>query len=189
MKRRLSLKGKGLQLLSQREHSRHELRRKLLAYARKEVLQALDARSSSGGAFADEPAGAATGTATGSASDDVNTAVPTPEEEVDAVLDWLQAQRYLSNERFVESRVHARASRFGNLRIRQELAQHGVELSVDEARALKDSEVSRARSTWQRKFGHPPVDAAERGRQMRFLAGRGFTPEVIRRVVQGSDDD
>jgi len=154
MKPRLSLKGRGLQILSQREHSRSELRRKLLVHAQK-----------------DEPeAGAAI-------------------EQVEAVLDWLQANRYLCEERFVESRVHARASRYGNLRIRQELAQHGVALTAEATQQLKDSELARAREVWSRKFGQPAADAAERARQMRFLAGRGFSSEVIRRAVQGAGDD
>ena len=110
-------------------------------------------------------------------------------EQVEAVLDWLQAHRYLCEERFVESRVHARASRFGNLRIRRELAQHGVALSADAAQQLKDSELARAREVWSRKFGQVAADATERARQMRFLAGRGFSGEAIRRVVQGSEDE
>ena len=35
----------------------------------------------------------------------------------------------------------------------------------------------------------PAADAAGRLRQMRFLAGRGFAPEVIRKVVGGRDDE
>lgn len=154
MRPRLSLKGRGLQILAQREHSRSELRRKLLAHAQKDEAEA----------------GAAI-------------------EQVEAVLDWLQANRYLCEERFVESRVHARASRYGNLRIRQELAQHGVALTADAAQQLKDSELARAREVWSRKFGQPAADAAQRARQMRFLAGRGFSSEVIRQVARGVEDD
>jgi regulatory protein len=155
MRPRLSLKGRGLQILAQREHSRSELRRKLLVHAQK-----------------DEDPEAADAT-----------------ERVEAVLDWLSANRYLCEERFAESRVHARASRYGNLRIRQELAQHGVALSVEATQQLKDSELARAREVWSRKFGQPAAEAADRARQMRFLAGRGFSSEVIRRVVQGAGDD
>jgi len=162
MKPRLSLKGRGLQILSQREHSRSELRRKLLAHAKAAVLSA------------DPP---------------VELPSPDAAEQVEAVLDWLQAHRYLSEERFVESRVHARAARFGNLRIRLELAQHGVALTADAAQQLKDSETARARAVWLRRFGQVAADAAERARQARFLAGRGFSGEVIRRVVQGLSDD
>ncbi|HET7795615.1 MAG TPA: recombination regulator RecX [Rhizobacter sp.] len=150
MRPRLSLKGRGLQILAQREHSRSEMRRKLLAHAKEE---------------------------------------PDAAEEVEAVLDWLQAQRYLCEERFAESRVHARAARYGNQRIRQELAQHGVALSAEAAQQLKNSELERARVVWSRKFGEPAADAAGRAKQVRFLMSRGFSGEVIRRVVQGSDSD
>ena len=104
---------------------------------------------------------------------------------VDAVLDWLEAHGYLSQERFVESRVHARSARFGNLRIRQELKQHHVALGADAAQALKDSELERACAVRERKFPEWPADAAERARQARFLAGRGFSPEVIGRALRG----
>ena len=63
-----------------------------------------------------------------------------PAAEVDALLDWLAAHRHLSDERFVESRVHARAARYGNLRIRQELAQHGAAIDAATAEQLKSSE-------------------------------------------------
>jgi len=36
---------------------------------------------------------------------------------------------------------------------------------------------------WLKKFGGPASDAHERARQMRFLAARGFSGEVIRRVT------
>ena len=109
--------------------------------------------------------------------------------EVESVLDWMAASRYQSDERFIESRVHARAGRFGQSRIRQELARHGVELDPDTRQSLKDSELARAREVWRKRFGEPAADAAGRAKQMRFLAGRGFAPEVIRRVLGGRDDD
>src|SRR5204863_8546062 len=99
-------------------------------------------------------------------------------------LDWLEAQRYLSQERFVESRVQARSARFGNLRIRQELKQHQVALPPEAAQALKDNELGRARAVRARKFAHWPANGAERARQARFLAGRGFSPEVIGRALR-----
>ena len=153
----LSLKARALQWLAQREHSRVELRRKLLRAARRRDADQPDA--------------------------------PDPGPEIDALLDWLTAHRHLSEARFVESRVHARSQRFGNRRIAQELAQHGVALDAGMAEELKGSEIGRARAVWSRKFGPtPPADAASRARQMRFLAGRGFSVEVIRRVVRGDDD-
>jgi regulatory protein len=54
--------------------------------------------------------------------------------------------------------------------------------------SLKGSEAERARGVWQKKFSAPAADAAERGKQMRFLAARGFGSEAIRRVVSGADE-
>ena len=163
----LSLKARALQWLAQREHSRVELRRKLLRVARQRAAER----------------------AAGQATDDSDAAAD-PAPEVDALLDWLIANRYLSDARFVESRVNARGARYGNLRIRQELGQHGALLDAATAERLKDSELARARAVWARKYGGArAVPAAERARQMRFLAGRGFSADVIRRVIRGGNSE
>ncbi|MDE2300027.1 MAG: RecX family transcriptional regulator [Burkholderiales bacterium] len=183
-----SLKARALQWLAQREHSRTELRRKLMRLAVAELALAE-------GAVIASAAPCARATAPGTARVDGEQAAPQPPEpaaRVDALLDWLEAHQYLSQDRFVESRVHARLARFGNLRICQELKQHHVALPADAARELADTELQRARAVRQRKFAEPPVSAAERARQGRFLAGRGFSPEVIQRVLRepapASDD-
>ncbi|PPE70015.1 recombination regulator RecX [Caldimonas thermodepolymerans] len=111
--------------------------------------------------------------------------------QVEAALDELQAKGLLSEARFVQSLVHRKAARYGAARIRQELNAHGLD---DEAvgaavRQLQATEYERALAVWQKKFGQPADDPAGRAKQMRFLAGRGFSPEVIRRVVRGVDPD
>ncbi|WP_295641470.1 regulatory protein RecX [uncultured Methylibium sp.] len=159
-----TLKAKALACIAQREHSRVELRRKLLAHVDKQRRQADDASDIA--PHHDLP----------------------PEQAVDELLDWLVAKDLLSTPRFVETRIQVRASRFGNLRIRHELAQHGVELDVAAAADLKRSEVARARVVWAKRFGAVAADAAGRAKQMRFLAARGFSTEVVRRVVAGGDD-
>jgi hypothetical protein len=52
--------------------------------------------------------------------------------------------------------------------------------------ALRDSELQRAQAVWARKFGQLPASAAERGRQMRFLAARGFSADTVRAVLRGA---
>lgn len=107
-----------------------------------------------------------------------------PHAEVDAVIAWLRERGYLNEERFVESRVQARAARFGVARIEQELSMHGVELDEEAAQVLRGSEFERAQALWQRRFGDEPArDARSAVRQARFLAGRGFGGDVIRRIV------
>lgn len=181
----LSLKARALQWLAQREHSRAELRRKLLRAARQRALRMAAA---GGDRSQGEAGGSASAAAAAAATDTADR--PDPAPEIDTLLDWLAAHQYLSEARFVESRVHARASRYGQRRIAQELAQHGAALDEHAARQLAASEFDRARAVWQRKFGGAPAaDAAGRARQMRFLAGRGFAADVIRRVVRAEDDD
>jgi regulatory protein len=54
---------------------------------------------------------------------------------------------------------------------------------------LRDTEQQRAADLRRRKFGEDlPVEAADRARQMRFLAGRGFSADTIRRVLRAEDD-
>ena len=137
-----------MRLLSQREHSRAELERKLAKF--------------------EEEAGA-----------------------LAKVLDNLADKDFINEGRVIESVVHRRSAKLGAARIRQELQAKGLEpQAVAEAVAnLRSSEVERAREIWRKKFGSQPRDAAERGKQMRFLASRGFGGDTIHKVVSGAGDD
>lgn len=211
----LSLKGQALALLARREHSRAELRQKLLAHAAKQAQTQAQAAAA---AVSLRHGGPASGSASSfpAPSHDFETAFLRPEgpagspeagaggqahapgeipepvdpgPEVDAVLDWLESQKYLSDQRFVESRVATRSGRYGQARIRQELSRHGLELDADTSRELRSTELARAREVWLRKFGEVAPDAAGRARQARFLAARGFAADVVWRLVGGRDDE
>ena len=103
------------------------------------------------------------------------------------VLDELQAKGFIDHQRVADSVVHRRAAKLGAARVRQELQAKGLdaELVTQTVERLRTTELQRAREVWQRKFEAPPADAAERGRQARFLAARGFGGDVIRRVLSG----
>jgi regulatory protein len=108
-----------------------------------------------------------------------------------AVLDKLQAKDFINEGRVIESVLHRRSAKLGTQRIKQELQAKGLEpeavaQALDQ---LRGSEVERAREVWRKKFGTPPEDAAERGKQMRFLASRGFGGDTIHKVVSGGDED
>jgi regulatory protein len=111
--------------------------------------------------------------------------------EADRLLDELEARKLLSDRRFTEVLARSRGERFGAARVRQELRARGVAdpLAREAAGELARTELQRAREVWRKKFGAPPADAAERARQMRFLAQRGFDADVVRRVVGGRDED
>ncbi|MDD2544761.1 MAG: recombination regulator RecX [Burkholderiaceae bacterium] len=144
----LSLKGRALRLLGQREHSRAELERKLAPHVQEG-------------------------------------------EDLDAVLRELEAKGFIDAARVVDSVLHQNTARWGTGRLRQALRAKGIDPEAVQAALapLQDSELDRARALWLRKFGTPPTEAKERARQMRFLAARGFSGEVVRRVLQGTDGD
>lgn len=112
-------------------------------------------------------------------------------DDIEALLDSLEAARFLSEERFSESLVHRRAARFGNQRILSELQSHGIDSGqlADIKSELAQSETDRAREVWKRKFGRPPADAAERAKQMRFLQQRGFSVSAIRAALASHIDE
>lgn len=108
--------------------------------------------------------------------------------ELAKALDELESKGFINEQRVLESVVHRRSARLGAARVRQELQAKGLNpQAVAEAVAgLQDSEEARAREVWRKKFGAPPGDAVERGKQMRFLLTRGFSAEVVRRVLRGA---
>lgn len=112
-------------------------------------------------------------------------------EQIETLLDQLAARGWLSEARFAEARANVLARKFGSRKIEYDLRRRGVpaevvERTVDEARA---QELENCRAAWQKKFGALPRDAAERGRQMRFLAGRGFSAEAVRQVLKAGETD
>jgi regulatory protein len=191
-----SLQARALGWLAQREQSRTELRRKLLRVALQRPGRAVDPAAAASG-----PAGAADGDAAAyavnaachatdaddAAGADTVDAVDAGDiaAQVDALLDRLQSEGLLSEQRFIESRVRVRAASLGTRRIQLELARHGLKLPAQPLQQMRDSELQRAAQLWRRKFGVAPLDARERARQARFLAGRGFSAEVIAKLLGG----
>lgn len=114
-------------------------------------------------------------------------------QQLEALLDDLTAGSWLSDERYATARVNSRGARLGDARLTQELRAKGVDGDVvNAALAAGEDELPRARRAWQRKFANRPAaadDLAELARQTRFLSGRGFSSETIRRVLRGNQED
>lgn len=141
-----SLKSRALRLLSQREHARVELSRKLAPHA-------------------------------------------TPEDDLPALLDSLEAQGWLSDDRAASSLVRQKAAQWGSARVKQALQAKGLAAEVVST-ALADlagnsgSEESRAAQVWLRKFGSPACDAPGKAKQFRFLLTRGFASHTALAVLK-----
>jgi regulatory protein len=150
----LSLKGRALRYLAQREHSRAELERKLARFA--EDLPEASAQA-----------------------------------QIAAALDELSAKGLMSEARAAAAVLSGQGQRYGTRRLKQTLQAKGLdgELVAHTLQQARSTELERAREVWRRRFGALAADAAGRAKQMRFLAGRGFEGDVIRRVVQAADED
>ena len=161
-----SLQARALRLLAQREHSRLELERK---------LQRFIARPDADPTESTDPVAAASDAPRYSAQD------------LSDALDALQAKGFIQPERVAQSVLHRRAPKLGSQRVLQELRQKGLDedLIRNAAATLRSSEHARAWAVWQRKFGQVATTPQERAKHMRFLASRGFSADVVGKVVRG----
>ncbi len=153
---------RAMRLLSQRDHSRSELRQKLqLAGQRAAYFQQQE-----------------------------NT--PVPDELMEKVLDWCQESGWLNDTRFTERFIQSRARKgYGPQRIRMELQQKGIDRDdINQALAVTEIDwVECAAALANRKFGEPlPQSWAEKSKVQRFLMSKGFMMEEIQAVFRNSDD-
>ena len=111
--------------------------------------------------------------------------------QIEAVLDDFEARGWLSDERFAEALVRRRSERYGIRKIADELERAGVD-SKKSARLLgdlKETEFQRAYDLWTRKYGALALDQKERARQYRFLASKGFSSEIVAKIIGGQIPD
>ncbi len=116
-------------------------------------------------------------------------------DDVGALLDDLEKRGWLSDVRALEQNVRIRSARFGTQRIAHELKQKGFsdELISAALPQLKQGELEAARAVWQRKFATPPpdqqkIDQKEKAKQVRFLQSRGFSLDIIFKVMRIEDE-
>ena len=159
-----SLKARALRLLSLREYSRKGLAAKLVES---------EARWAKLG------------------GDQVDQTPESTAAQITAVLDDFEARGWLSDERFAEALVRRRGERYGARKIADELQRAGVDgvQSAALLQSLRETEFQRAHDLWARKYGLVAQDQRERARQYRFLASKGFSSEVVAKVVGGQKPD
>lgn len=111
--------------------------------------------------------------------------------DLEAVLDEFQRDGSLSESRLAEQMVHAARGRYGVRRVAEKLREKGVgdDTMAQAAKVLRDQDLASARTAWRKRFKSPPATLQERAKQARFLAGRGFSGEVIRQVLASTNLD
>ena len=110
--------------------------------------------------------------------------------QLEALLDELQRRKLLSDARYAEARVHTLSRKYGAARIERDLRARGVskDLAGEAARRAAGTELERARTIWQRKFGSLPRNLHQHAAQARFMLARGFSMDVVKRILEGRED-
>lgn len=106
------------------------------------------------------------------------------EDEIRTTLDELSERGWLSSQRFAENYVTQKQAKYGSQKMAYELRQKGVDESIVQQilTETKETELKRAIEVWRRKYNSPPSNNFEMAKQIRFLQGRGFTPNIIRQI-------
>jgi regulatory protein len=103
-------------------------------------------------------------------------------EVLEALLDELVRRKQLSDERYAEERARSLSRKYGPAKIRHDLKARGIAEHLVE-RISPAGEFERARAVLERKYREPAATAEERARRARFLQGRGFSMDVITRLI------
>jgi len=108
-------------------------------------------------------------------------------EELEALLDSLVARKQLSDERYAEERARVLARKYGAAKIRHDLKAKGISDGIVGA-VSSEGELERARTILERKYREPAASREERARRARFLQGRGFSTDIVARLVLDRED-
>ena len=103
------------------------------------------------------------------------------------MLTGLKQKNQLSEERFAEERARRLSRKYGAARIRQDLKAKGVSEELIE-RVSPTDELERARAILERKYRVPASSREERAKRMRFLQSRGFSFEIIFKLLSARSD-
>jgi regulatory protein len=161
-----SLRNKALDLLARREHSRLELREKLRLSIKKWGVADQSEAENSTGSF----------------------------DEIEPILDRLEEEGLLSDERMAEALARTRIGTGKGPRwIAQELRQKGVcNKIIDNVLNQSDNRewLERGRKVYLQKFGtQPPQTLQERARCSRFLTYRGFYYDQVNHILDALSSD
>ncbi|HSI46170.1 MAG TPA: recombination regulator RecX [Methylophilus sp.] len=112
-------------------------------------------------------------------------------DDIPALLADFKQRGWLSDARYTEQMVHARQAKFGSARVAQELREKGIDdsLIAEAIEQLQGNEFERASEVWRKKFKASPTTREDWAKQARFLQSRGFTFDVIKKILNRHAED
>ncbi|KAA8996187.1 recombination regulator RecX [Affinibrenneria salicis] len=156
-----------MKVLSVRDYSEAEIRRKLAAY----LFSAADKSAP---------------------EDDDELSRAQMQDEIERAVEYCRQNDWINDRRYALRYVHSRSRKgYGVQRIRAELGLKGVEKATISA-TLAECDIDwcrLARDAAEKKFGLPlPVDWKEKAKLQRFLLSRGFFHEEIQSIYMKISD-
>lgn len=170
--------------LSRREYTQHTLKTKL-----SKAFETLTIKTANEAHFATEDT-ADMHTMNGMHTDNHLGLNAQVSELIESVMSYLAQHNWQSDQRCAEQMSQVKGQRYGSKRVKHLLAQEGVDKALIEqtVQNLNQTERQRAVSVWRKKFGVRPKNAAEYAKQMRFMAYRGFSFELINQILKANED-
>lgn len=108
-----------------------------------------------------------------------------PQETAEEILAFLKERRYLDDDRYIEHYLECHGQRLSRRQLQQKMRQKGldaekIELALANMEGADESQLIRE---LMQKRRYDPAEADEKARQkmMRYLLGRGFSYEEIRK--------
>ena len=108
-------------------------------------------------------------------------------DAIKAVVDEMVEKKYLNEERFIENFIHSKNKKYGSLKIKHLLHDkvNNRELVNELYQQAEIDELNIAQQIWQRKFhGQVVTTANERAKQIRFMLSRGFSLDLILKLLK-----
>ena len=109
-------------------------------------------------------------------------------EALEVLISELKTKSQLSEARFAEERARQLSRKYGAARIRQDLKSKGVGEELVE-HVSSEGDLERARAILERKYRQPAATREERAKRMRFLQSRGFSSEIIFKLLSSRGAD
>jgi regulatory protein len=107
---------------------------------------------------------------------------------LEVLLSELEGRKLLSNHRFAEMRAHVMSRKYGAAKIRHDLKAKGVPDEIVDS-VSEVGELERASAILQRKYRSLAATREEKAKRARFLQSRGFSSDVIRKLIFSSHSD
>ena len=110
-------------------------------------------------------------------------------EDLQNLISGLKQKNQLSEERFAEGRARRLSRKYGAARIRQDLKAKGVSEELISRFSSSENEMQKAKEILERKYRTPAATREEKAKRMRFLQSRGFSSEIIFKLLSARSQD